>query len=131
MEPTTSLPSLNWDDWDTPYLFFTGKGGVGKTTIAAAVAVHLADTGHRVLLVSTDPASNLRDVLGAATGEQRPVPVVAVPRLDVLDLDPQVAADAYRERVLAPYRGTLTRWAAAQRRAPRDCWRSWPGPRRG
>ena len=104
MEQTTSLHRLHWGDWDTPFVFFTGKGGVGKTTIAAASAVRLADNGHRVLLVSTDPASNLPDVLGAPTGHERPVPVTAVPRLDVLDLDPHVAADAYRDRVLAPYR---------------------------
>ncbi len=100
--------SLRWDDWHTPFLFFTGKGGVGKTTIAAATAVRLADTNHRVLLVSTDPASNLTDVLGAPTGLSTPVPVTGLPTLDVLDLDPQVAAAAYRDRALAPYRGALS-----------------------
>ncbi|MGE5291995.1 MAG: arsenical pump-driving ATPase [Micromonosporaceae bacterium] len=100
-------PVLDWDAWPTLFVFFTGKGGVGKTTIAAAAAVRLADAGHRVLLVSTDPASNLADVLSAPTSQHNPVPVSAVPRLDVLDLDPQAAASAYRERVLAPYRGVL------------------------
>ena len=104
---TPRLETLDWDRWPTAFLFFTGKGGVGKTTIAAAAAVRLADAGQRVLLVSTDPASNLADVLGAPTGDQHPVPVTAVPRLEVLDLDPQLAADSYRERVLAPYRGVL------------------------
>jgi len=104
---TPYLETLDWDRWSTTFLFFTGKGGVGKTTIAAAAAVRLADAGQRVLLVSTDPASNLADVLGAPTGGQHPVPLTAVPRLEVLDLDPQLAADSYRERVLTPYRGVL------------------------
>ena len=107
-------PALDWDAWATAFVFFTGKGGVGKTTIAAAAAVHLADTGHRVLLVSTDPASNLADVLAAKTGREHPVPVPAAPGLDVLDLDPHAAANAYRERMLAPYRGVL---AAGELRA--------------
>ncbi|HSL84928.1 MAG TPA: ArsA family ATPase, partial [Thermoanaerobaculia bacterium] len=57
------------------FLFFTGKGGVGKTSLACATAVALADRGLRVLLVSTDPASNLEDVLGARlSGAPTPVP---------------------------------------------------------
>ena len=104
---TGGIESLDWTNWPTRFVFFTGKGGVGKTTIAAAVAVALADTGQQVLLVSTDPASNLTDVLGTATGHDQPLPVTDVPRLDVLDLDPQLAADAYRERTLAPYRDVL------------------------
>jgi arsenite-transporting ATPase len=91
----------------TPFLFFTGKGGVGKTTIAAATAARLADAGRRVLLVSTEPASSLADVLGAPTSKDAPLPVAAAPGLGVLDLDPQRAADANRERALAPYRGPL------------------------
>jgi arsenite-transporting ATPase len=96
-----------WTFCSTRFSFTTGKGGVGKTTIAAASAVHLADGGARVLLVSTDPASNLSDVLGTATGRHAPVPVADVPGLDVLDLDPQTAAQEYRERALAPYRDVL------------------------
>ena len=90
----------------TPALFFTGKGGVGKTSLACATAVALADAGRRVLLVSTDPASNLSDVLGAPVG-----PVVAdvatVPGLRALNVDPEAAARAYRERVVGPMRGVL------------------------
>ncbi len=107
MEHDASPEPLDWGDWATPFVFFTGKGGVGKTTMAATSATRLADTEHQVLLVSTDPASNLAEVLGVPTREDGPIPVMAVPRLDVLDLDPQVAADAYRERVLAPHRGRL------------------------
>ena len=87
-------------------LFFTGKGGVGKTSVASATAVALADAGKRVLLVSTDPASNLDEVLGATLGSE-PVPVPGVPGLYALNIDPEAAARAYRERMVAPYRGVF------------------------
>jgi arsenite-transporting ATPase len=90
----------------TRFLFFTGKGGVGKTSLACASAVALADRGLRVLLVSTDPASNLDEVLGVTLGsEARAVP--GVPRLSALNIDPEAAAQAYRERLVGPYRGKL------------------------
>ena len=73
-----TLPALDWADWGTRYLFFTGKGGVGKTTTASAVAVALADAGKRTLVISTDPASNLDDVLGIEAGSQP----TAVPGVD-------------------------------------------------
>ncbi len=88
------------------FLFFTGKGGVGKTFIASATAIALADTGCRVLLVSTDPASNLDEVLGVSLGAQ-PRPVPGVQRLDAANIDPLAAAAAYRERVVGPYRNLL------------------------
>ena len=97
---------LDWSAPPTRFVLFTGKGGVGKTTVAAANAVALADAGLRVLLVSTDPASNLSDVFETTTGEH-PEPVGAVAGLDLMDLDPQVAADEYRARVIDPYRGVL------------------------
>lgn len=84
----------------TRFLFFTGKGGVGKTSLSAAVAVELADAGKQVLLVSTDAASNLDDILGIALSNA-PVPVPGVPRFAVLHIDPDVAAENYRLRVLA------------------------------
>lgn len=90
----------------TRILFFTGKGGVGKTSIASATAIALADAGQRVLLVSTDPASNLDEVLGVALSST-PTPVPGVPRLSALNIDPVQAAAAYRERVVGPYRGIL------------------------
>ncbi len=87
-------------------LFFTGKGGVGKTSVACATAVALAERGQRVLLVSTDPASNLDEVLGTPlNGEPRPVP--GVTGLHALNIDPEAAAHAYRERMVGPYRGVL------------------------
>jgi TRC40/GET3/ArsA family transport-energizing ATPase len=101
-----ALPPLDWRGWQTRFVLFTGKGGVGKTTVASAVAVALADAGRRVLLVSTDPASNVADVFQARVGST-PVPAPSVPGLDLVDLDPQAAADAYREGVLGPYRGAL------------------------
>lgn len=90
----------------TRYLFFTGKGGVGKTSLATATAVALADGGRRVLLVSTDPASNLGQVLECAVDDTiRDVP--GVPRLGTLNIDPEAAAAAYRERVVGPVRDVL------------------------
>ncbi len=87
--------------------FFTGKGGVGKTSAACATAVELADRGLRVLLVSTDPASNLDEVLGVPLDSQVPTPVPAVAGLWALNIDPEAAAAAYRERVVGPVRGLL------------------------
>lgn len=90
----------------TKYLFYTGKGGVGKTSIACATAVSLADKGKRVLLISTDPASNLQDVFSMElTNKGTPIP--GVPNLYVANLDPIQAAAEYRESVIAPYRGKL------------------------
>ncbi len=96
----------------TRILFFTGKGGVGKTSCACATAIQLADAGKRVLLVSTDPASNLDEVLGVAL-LNTPTPVPDVPGLSVLNIDPEEAARAYRERVVGPYRGVLPATAVA------------------
>ena len=84
----------------TRFLFFTGKGGVGKTSVACAASLHLADAGKTVLLVSTDPASNLDEMLGVRLSNQ-PVAVPDVPRLSVLNIDPTAAAEAYRGRVLS------------------------------
>jgi arsenite-transporting ATPase len=92
----------------TPFLFFTGKGGVGKTSIAAATAVALAEDGARVLIVSTDPASNLDEVLAVQAGTSpTPVPVPGVAGLVARNIDPEAAAAAYRERVVGPYRALL------------------------
>jgi arsenite-transporting ATPase len=97
---------VNLLDITTRYVFFTGKGGVGKTSNACAMAVGLADQGRRVLLVSTDPASNLDQVLGVRLGP-RPAAIAAAPGLFALNIDPEAAAGAYRERVVGPYRGVL------------------------
>ena len=90
----------------TQYLFFTGKGGVGKTSTACAVAAGLADSGKRVLLISTDPASNLQDVF-AMELRNKPTPISEVPGLYAANLNPIEAAAEYRESVIAPYRGVL------------------------
>jgi arsenite-transporting ATPase len=84
----------------THFLFFTGKGGVGKTSLSAAVALRLADSGKRVLLVSTDAASNLDEMLGAPLSNQA-IAIPTVPTLWMLNIDPDTAAEAYRLRVLA------------------------------
>ena len=90
----------------TKYLFFTGKGGVGKTSIACATAVGLADSGKNILLISTDPASNLQDVFHQSLHGQG-TPIAEVPNLTVVNLDPEEAAANYRESVIAPFRGKL------------------------
>ncbi|MFN3338067.1 MAG: arsenical pump-driving ATPase [Dietzia sp.] len=88
------------------FLFFTGKGGVGKTSLACATAVRLCREGARVLLVSTDPASNVGQVFGQRIGN-RIVEVGAVPGLSAMEIEPDAAAEAYRERVVGPVRGLL------------------------
>ena len=90
----------------TKYIFFTGKGGVGKTSAACASAVALADSGKSVMLISTDPASNLQDVFSMEL-DNKGVSIPGVPNLIVANLDPVTAAAEYRESVIAPYRGKL------------------------
>jgi arsenite/tail-anchored protein-transporting ATPase len=101
-----TIRPLDWKKWNTRYLFFTGKGGVGKTTVASTLSVQLADYGKRVLLVSTDPASNLGDIFGMNVG-QTPRQAPDVPGLYLLNIDPEAAADDYRARVIDPYREVL------------------------
>lgn len=90
----------------TKYLFFTGKGGVGKTSAACAAAVYLADRGEKVLLISTDPASNLQDVFHIEL-TNKGTPITDLPNLIVANLDPIKSAAEYRDTVIAPYRGKL------------------------
>ena len=90
----------------TRYLFFTGKGGVGKTSLSCATALKLAEAGKRVLLVSTDPASNLDEVLETHL-TNAPTAIAGVPGLDAMNIDPVAAAAAYRERLIGPMRGLL------------------------
>jgi arsenite-transporting ATPase len=94
----------------TRCLFFTGKGGVGKTALACASALRLADEGKRVLLVSTDPASNLDEMLGVSLSD-RPRPVPGVTDLQALNINPEEAAESYRRRAIAPY---LATWSEEQ-----------------
>jgi arsenite-transporting ATPase len=109
-----SLESTMWTFLESPTrnLFFTGKGGVGKTSVACATAVRLADAGKRVLLVSTDPASNLDEVLQTKLNNH-PTAVAAVPNLFAMNLDPQAIAAEYRERMIGPYRTLLPPAAVA------------------
>ncbi len=97
---------MNLLDNPTPFLFFTGKGGVGKTSLSCAMAVALADAGKRVLLVSTDPASNLDQVLDTRIAG-KPTPINTVENLFAVNIDPERAAADYRERVIGPYRDEL------------------------
>ncbi len=103
---------MNLIDNATRFLFFTGKGGVGKTSTACATAIALADLGRRVLLVSTDPASNLDQVLGVKLSSH-PTPVSSINGLSALNIDPEAAARDYRDRVIGPYRGALPADAVA------------------
>lgn len=90
----------------TRFLFFTGKGGVGKTSLSCATALKLAESGKRVLLVSTDPASNLDEVLETKL-TNAPTPIAGAPGLEALNINPVEAAAAYRERLIGPMRGLL------------------------
>ena len=108
MPPAAAEMRCGMSFLDSPprFVFFTGKGGVGKTSIACATAITLASRGKRVLLVSTDPASNVGQVFGLSIGNA----ITAVPGvegLSALEIDPEQAADAYRERIVAPVRGLL------------------------
>lgn len=89
-----------------PFIFFTGKGGVGKTSLACATAVWLADQGKRTLLVSTDPASNVGQVFSQTIGH-RITDITTVENLAAMEVDPMAAAQAYRDRVLDPVRGLM------------------------
>ncbi len=103
----STMKAFNLSDIDlTKYLFFTGKGGVGKTSIACATAVGLADKGKKILLISTDPASNLQDVFNQSLNGHGSE-IAEIPGLTVVNLDPEQAAAEYRERVIAPFRGKL------------------------
>ena len=86
------------------FIFFTGKGGVGKTSLSCATAIRLAEAGKRLLLVSTDPASNVGQVFGVEIGN-RITTIVGVPRLFALEIDPEAAAQGYRDRIVGPMRG--------------------------
>ena len=88
------------------FLFFTGKGGVGKTSLSCATAIHLAEQGRRVLLVSTDPASNVGQVFGQTIGHTVTA-IHEIQGLDALEIDPQAAAEVYRQRIVGPVRGVL------------------------
>jgi len=102
-----ALPAIT-----TRHAFFTGKGGVGKTSLSCAVGLALAEAGKRVLIVSTDPASNLDEVLATPLGS-KPRPVVGAPGFFALNIDPEAAAAEYRERMVGPYRGILPAAAIA------------------
>lgn len=95
-------------DIKTKYLFFTGKGGVGKTSLACATAVEMADAGKVVLLVSTDPASNLKDVLESQVDEQIK-PVKGIDRLFAININPENSAEEYRNRVTQPLEGIASK----------------------
>lgn len=110
MNASRSIDTLLHDA--TRFLFFTGKGGVGKTSLSCAIAIALADAGKRVLLVSTDPASNLDEVLGVRL-TNAPTQVPSVGGLLALNINPEEAARVYREKIIGPLRGQLPAAALA------------------
>ena len=102
-----SLPLYRPDPASTTrFLFFTGKGGVGKTSLSCATALKLVEAGKRVLLVSTDPASNLDEVLETKLSNTATA-IAGAPGLQAVNIDPIAAAAAYRERLIGPMRGLL------------------------
>lgn len=107
-----ALPIAALLEHPTRFLFFTGKGGVGKTSLSCAVAIALADAGKRMLLVSTDPASNLDEVLGVRLTNM-PTQVPSASGLLALNINPEEAARAYREKIIGPLRGQLPAAALA------------------
>jgi len=90
----------------TQFIFFSGKGGVGKTSMACTHAVRYADEGKRTLIVTTDPASNLADVFEQAIGHQV-TPIAAVPNLFAMEIDPDTATQEYIDRAMAPIRAAF------------------------
>ena len=90
----------------TKFLFFTGKGGVGKTSVASSLSLVLAKKNQKVLLISTDPASNLQDVFGQ-TLTNKPSLIQGTTHLYALNLDPVQAAAEYKEKIIAPYQGKM------------------------
>lgn len=100
------MTGLHFLDQPPRFLFFTGKGGVGKTSVACATAIQLAESGQRVLLVSTDPASNVGQVFGVNIGNQI-TDIPAIAGLAALEIDPQAAAQAYRDRIVGPVKALL------------------------
>jgi len=88
------------------FIFFTGKGGVGKTSLACATSLSLADKGRKILLVSTDPASNVGQVFGTKIGN-RITPITCVTGLDAIEINPEEAAEQYRERIIGPIRDVM------------------------
>ena len=90
----------------TRYLFFSGKGGVGKSTMSCATAVWLAGNGYKTMLVTTDPAPNLSDIFGQIIGHKITA-IDKVPNLHAIEINPDIASEEYRERAIAPVRGIL------------------------
>lgn len=98
---------MKLNEIETKLVLFTGKGGVGKTSLACATAISWAEKGKKVLLVSTDPASNLGQVFSQEIGESSPTPISLVNGLFALNINPESAAQVYRNRMIDPVRGIL------------------------
>src|ERR1035437_5148313 len=90
----------------TKLVFFSGKGGVGKSTMSRATAVWLAKKGYKTIIVTTDPAPNLSDIFGQDIGHKI-TPINGVDNLSAIEIDPDIASNEYRERMIAPLRALL------------------------
>lgn len=85
-------------------IFFAGKGGVGKTSIAAATALWVAEQGYKTLLLTTDPAAHLGQIFGAKVTD-KPAKMRGEQHLWITHVDAEKATQDYKEKILAEARG--------------------------
>jgi arsenite-transporting ATPase len=104
--PTEARDIVEPSSGDTEFVFFSGKGGVGKSTVSCATATWLADNDYNTLLVTTDPAPNLSDIFGQQIGHEV-TEIQDIDNLSAIEIDPDVAAEEYRQETIEPMRELL------------------------
>jgi arsenite-transporting ATPase len=105
-QQTSARDAIEPSGEETEFVFFSGKGGVGKSTVSCATATWLADNGYETLLVTTDPAPNLSDIFGQEIGHEI-TGIDDVANLSAIEIDPDVAAEEYRQETIEPMRQLL------------------------